>query len=172
MRRPVTKLLNAAVLSMLLFAGCGSKAVPLTEELVQMQNEQSLQSVVDQITQKIGMQMPAELDETALKELFYVGKNDVEEFAGKLAMQAGDTEQIIAIKANPRKKQTVVNSLGRRLSDVQAFPLEENENTGDGQVVEKGNYIFLLILNDTTEGRNADMEDAIALINEAFPGES
>ncbi|WP_101911530.1 DUF4358 domain-containing protein [Marasmitruncus massiliensis] len=172
MKRTVTKSLNAVILSILLLTGCGSKAVPLTDELVQMQNGQSLQNVVDQIAEKIGMQMPANLDETALKELFYVSKNDIEEFAGKIAMQAGDTEQIVAVKANPKKKQAVINSLGRRLSDVQAFLSEEKETAENGQVVEKGNYVFLLILNDATEDRNADMEDAIALLNEAFLGES
>ncbi len=172
MKRTVAKSLNAVILSIFLLIGCGSKAVPLTDELVQMKNGQSLQDVADQIAEKVGMQMPADVDETALRELFYVSKNDAEEFAGKMAMQAGDTEQIVAVKASPRKKQAVINSLGRRLSEAQSFLSEEKKTAGNGQIIEKGNYVFLLILNDAAEDRNVDMEDAVALLNEAFLGES
>lgn len=172
MKRTVIKSLNAVILTVLLFAGCGSNAVPLTEKLVQTQNGQSLQNVVDQIAEKVGMQVPANLDETALKELFYISKNDVEEYAGKIAMQDGDTEQIVAVKPNPKKKRAVVNSLGKRLSDIQASLSKGKENTGNCQVVEKGEYVVLLVLNDSEEGANADMEDAIALLNEALTEKS
>jgi hypothetical protein len=65
----------------------------------------------------------------------------------------------------------VVNSLGKRLSDIRLL-FQKKRKTRKLSGSRKGEYVVLLVLNDSEEGANADMEDAIALLNEALAEKS
>ena len=87
-------------------------------------------------------------------------------------MTMTSADNVVAIKAKPDKKQTVVDGLTKRLEDVrnsfaQYLP-DQSEKAQKGQVIEKGDYVFLLILGSDVEKFDAEMENAVKIINEAF----
>lgn len=156
----------------LIFGGCSSKVEPIVEEPMEMANGQTVQTVVDKIADQIGMDMPADLEDTVLKDLFSIKPADIEDYAGKVSMEPTSMNQIVAVKANPEKLQKVLKGLKRRLSDVQtSFSQnheDENEQILQGQVVEKGNYIFLIVLCEDSETIDTQMEEIIKIIEEVF----
>jgi len=166
-------LLMAIMLSLGIFTGCGSKAEAPSENTVTMKSGESVQSVVDKIFNEIGMQMPADIDDSVLKDIFYIDPStDVEEYFGKMAMTITSADHIIAVKSKPEKKQDVIDGLNKRLEDVQAsfaqYLPDQSEKANKGQVIEKGDYVFLLILGQEVETIDDDMVKAVEIINGAF----
>lgn len=162
-------LLLAAIL---IFGGCSTKAEPIVEEPMEMANGQTIQTVVDKIADRIGMDMPADVKDTVLKDLFFISPAYVEDYAGKISMQPTSMNQIVAVKANPEKSKKVLKGLKKRLSDMKmSFSQnheDENEQILQGQVVEKGNYIFLIILCEDSETIDTQMQEIIKIIEEVF----
>ena len=60
----------------------------------------------------------------------------------------------------------------KRLEDVQEsfeqYLPEQYEKAKKGQILIKGNYAFFLIIGESSETMDQDMEKAISIINEAF----
>ena len=172
MKKSVTLFL-AAILCLGLFAGCGKETSSSGDGSAQMKDGESVQTVVDKIVDEIGMQMPSDIDDGIYKDLFYIDTAaDCEEYYGKMAMTMTSADNVVAIKAKPDKKQTVVDGLTKRLEDVrnsfaQYLP-DQSEKAQKGQVIEKGDYVFLLILGSDVEKFDAEMENAVKIINEAF----
>lgn len=151
-----------------MLAGCGSKAGGGTDA-VQMKDGNTVQTVVDRIEDEIGIQMSADIDDQVLTDLFYTDPEaDVEEYAGKMAMTMTSADTVVAVKAKPESRQKVLDGLTKRLADVQAsferYLPDQYEKSQRGLVIEKGDYLFLVIIGETSE----DMEKAQGIIEEAF----
>ena len=160
--------LAAVLVCIGMFAGCGSKAEGGTDT-VQMKDGNTVQTVVDQIENEIGLQMPADIDDQVLADLFYIDPEaDVEEYAGKMAMTMTSSDNVVAVKAKPEARQKVFDGLTKRLADVQAsferYLPDQYEKAQRGLVVEKGDYLFLLIVGETEE----DLENAKGIVEGAF----
>lgn len=151
-----------------MLAGCGSKADGGTDA-VQMKDGNTLQTVVDRIEDEVGIQMSADIDDQLFTDLFYIDpETDVEEYAGKMAMSMTSADNVVAVKAKPESRQKVLDGLNKRLADVQAsfeqYLPDQYEKSQRGLVIEKGDYLFLLIVGETSE----DQEKAQEIIAEAF----
>ncbi|MEM1483997.1 DUF4358 domain-containing protein [Oscillospiraceae bacterium PP1C4] len=171
--RKTIALFMTFMLSLGMLAGCGSKAEAPSVNSVTMENGKTVQSVVDQISEDVGMQMPADIDDSVLKDIFYIDPStDIEEYYGKMAMTITSADNIVAVKAKPDKKQVVVDGLNKRLEDVRAsfaqYLPDQSEKAKKGQVIEKGDYVFLLILGQDVENFEDDMAKAVKYIDEAF----
>lgn len=162
--------LVAAVL--LIFCGCHTKAEPIVEAPILMQDGQTVQTVVDKMANRIAIPMPADLDDTALKNLFSISPTHVQEYAGKISMEPGNMDHFVALRANPKKKRAVIKGLNRRLSDMQRVfsqnQTDEDEKILKGEIVEKGDYVFLAILCEENEMVEEDMQEMLGIIEEAF----
>ena len=78
------------------------------------------------------------------------------------------SDNVVAVKAKPESRQKVLDGLNKRLADVQAsfeqYLPDQYEKSQRGLVIEKGDYLFLLIVGETSE----DQEKAQEIITEAF----
>ena len=160
----------AAVCCLGILAGCSQQEEAAGGET--MKEGQSVQTVVDQIAEEIGIQMPADVDDTILKDMFYLDAGDVEAYAGKMAMTMTSADNVLAVQAKPGQADAAQEALEQRLADVQnAFAQylpDQSEKAQKGQVVRRGDYVFLLILGESSETYDSDMERAIQIVDEAF----
>lgn len=149
-------------------AGCGAKPAAGAE----MIDGQSVQTVVDTIANDVGMQMPADVDDELLKSMFYIDRADTEEYYGKMAMTMTSADNVVAVKAKQGKGEAVKTSLEKRLSDVQKsfeqYLPDQYEKAMKGQVIQKGDYVFLAIIGLDSTTYDADMAKVNEIINAAF----
>lgn len=164
------KKILAAACCLGLLAGCAQQGEAAGGET--MKEGQSVQTVVDQIADEIGIQMPADVDDTILKDMFYLDASEVESYAGKMAMTMTSADNVLAVQAKSGQADAAQEALEQRLADVQnAFAQylpDQSEKAQKGQVVRRGDYVFLLILGQSTETYDSDMERAIQIIDDAF----
>ena len=136
-----------------------------------LKDSATLQEIVDKIDTEIGIQMPSELDEQTLQDLFGVKKEDVEEFYGKFAMVMNSSDNVIAIKAKDGKAEDVKAALEKRKEDViQSFEQylpDQYEKAQKGLVITKGNYVFLVIVGEA-EQIDQDMNKAKEIVDSYF----
>ena len=96
----------------------------------------------------------------------------VEDYAGKITFVNVSSDNVIAVKAKEGQIDTVKAGLTKRLEDVQEsfeqYLPEQYEKAKKGQILIKGNYAFFLIIGESSETMDQDMEKAISIINEAF----
>ena len=158
-----------AVCCLGIFVGCSK-----TESAsgTAMKEGESVQTVVDRIAEEVGIQMPADVDDGILKDIFYLDTDQVEEYAGKMSITMTSADNLLAVKAKAGEQETVREALEKRLSDVQnAFAQylpEQSEKAQKGQVVQHGDYLFLVIIGESSETFDSDMEQALKIIDDAF----
>lgn len=158
------------LVAILILSGCHAKPEPMQQEQIEMTNGQSVATVVQKMSDELGMEMPADVDKDTLKDLFFIDEESVQDYAGKLSMKSTKMDQFIAIKTKPEKHQIVVNKLKQRLSDVQVSFAEyqEDENRLQGQIVENGNYVFLIIINESSRTIDSQMQKMLDIVRDAF----
>lgn len=132
----------------------------------------TLEDIVNKISEEIGLQMPAPIDEAILNDLFHINSDMIEEFAGFYSMVMTSSDNVVAIKAAPGKTLEVVGALEQRKTDVvdsfaQYLP-DQFEKAQAGKVITKGDYAFLLILGDYEKGFDAEIAKAEEIINSFF----
>ena len=171
MKKIFAVLLSAALFAGML-AGCGSKPAA-SGDSAEMKEGQTIQTVVDQIIDEVGIAMPAEIDDTLMKDVFYIDpEKDVDEYYGQFAMVNVSADNLLAVKAKPEQKDAVIEAMGKRLKDVQAsfanYLPDQSEKAQKGRVVDRGNYVFLVILGESPETFDDDLDRAVKIIDEAF----
>ena len=138
-------LLAAAVLCTGLLSGCGSKDA--SGASMEMKEGQSVQTVVDQIAEDVGIAMAAPIDDEMLKQLFYIDPSDAQAYYGQISMANVSADNVVAIQAAPDKKDAVVEGLNKRLEDVQnsfAQYLPEQYEKAEGSGCRKGELCFFI----------------------------
>lgn len=134
--------------------------------------EASAKGVVDAIENAVGIAMPSEIDDTTLKDVFYIDPADAEEYYGKMSMTNTSADHVLAVKPKADKKDAVKQSLEKRLQDVRSsfeqYLPEQYEKSQKGQVYERGDYLFLLILGESTDTFDADMQKTLDIIDATF----
>ena len=168
--KKIFAVLLSAVLCAGALAGCGSKPAA-SGSSAEMKEGQTIQTVVDQIIDEVGIAMPAEIDDTLMKDVFYIDpEKDVDEYYGQFAMVNVSADNLLAVKAKPEQRDAVIEAMGKRLKDVQAsfanYLPDQSEKAQKGRVVDRGNYVFLVILGPETF--DDDLDRAVKIIDEAF----
>ena len=168
--KKLIKVMGILCLSAVLYA-CGSSA-QTPSATMEMKSGESVHSVVTRINDEIGIAMPADVDDTALKEVFYVNPADVEAYAGKFAMVMTSSDNVVAVKAKEGKAEDVASALERRLEDVknsfEQYLPEQFAKAEKGAVIRKGDYVFLLIVGQLDDTIDQDYDKAKKIIDEAF----
>ena len=132
MKKIFAVLLSAALFAGML-AGCGSKPAA-SGDSTEMKEGQTIQTVVDQIIDEVGIAMPAEIDDALMKDVFYIDpEKDVDEYYGQFAMVNVSADNLLAVKAKPEQKDAVIEAMGKRLKDVQARPVGKGANGPRGR---------------------------------------
>lgn len=132
----------------------------------------TLETIVTQINEEIGIQMPGDVDETTLSDLFHISSDMVDTFYGKFAMTMTSSDNVVAVKAAPGKIEDVVSALEQRKAEViQSFEMylpDQYEKAQAGQVIVRGDYAFLIIIGDYEKGFDNEMAKAEEIIDSYF----
>lgn len=145
----------------LMFTGCSQSG----SESVQLKDGETLESVVTSITEELTMPMPAQVDDTILKDVFYVDPEDTNSYFGQFAMVNVSSANVIVVEAKGEDQvASIQESLEKRKDDVcnsfEMYLPDQYEIAQNGKVVTKGNYVALLMIE------NVDRAEEI--FNEAF----
>lgn len=196
--KKMTSLLLAALLTAGVFAGCSENgrvgqlekdAKTRTEEDMSsgmdtakemMENEQGmimaagsrLQDVIMQLGEELGITMPEKLDESSLKEVFGVDPADIEEYYGEYSAVNTSADHIIGLKVKDGKVDAVRQALEARKEEIvknfEEYLPDQYEKAQAGQIIQKGNYLFLVIAGDSEKGYDSEMDRARKIVNGYF----
>lgn len=196
--KKMTSLLLAALLTAGVFAGCSENgrvgqlekdAKTRTEEDMSsgmdtakemMENEQGmimaagsrLQDVIMQLGEELGITMPEKLDESSLKEVFGVDPADIEEYYGEYSAVNTSADHIIGLKVKDGKVDAVRQALETRKEEIvknfEEYLPDQYEKAQAGQIIQKGNYLFLVIAGDSEKGYDSEMDRARKIVNGYF----
>jgi len=119
-----------------------------------------------------GFTMPAELDDSILKDILGIDPEDVEEYTGYITMVNISTDNLIAIKAKEGKVETVQKKLEER-QDAQAKEFEkylqdQYQKVTVGKVIVIGDYVFLATLCRMDEDPATEAADIETFIRGSF----
>lgn len=153
MKKIIPLLLLTGIL--LTIFGCSSKSkTPISSEAQEILREgETLQSIVEQIAQRIEIQSPGEINGDVLKEIYHIPLNYVDDFYGVISLINFSADNVIIVKAKDNRIDDVIESLNTRKQDVIAnmhLPTEMKK-AEEGVVVSRGNYIMLFIGGKITE---------------------
>lgn len=196
--KKMTSLLLAALLTAGVFAGCSENgrvgqlekdAKTRTEEDLSsgmdtakemMENEQGmimaagsrLQDVIMQLGEELGITMPEKLDESSLKEVFGVDPADIEEYYGEYSAVNTSADHIIGLKVKDGKVDAVRQALEARKEEIvknfEEYLPDQYEKAQAGQIIQKGNYLFLVIAGDSEKGYDSEMDRAQKIVSGYF----
>lgn len=196
--KKMTSLLLAALLTAGVFAGCSENgrvgqlekdAKTRTEEDMSsgmdtakemMENEQGmimaagsrLQDVIMQLGEELGITMPEKLDESSLKEVFGVDPADIEEYYGEYSAVNTSADHIIGLKVKDGKVDAVRQALETRKEEIvknfEEYLPDQYEKAQAGQIIQKGNYLFLVIAGDSEKGYDSEMDRAQKIVSGYF----
>ena len=76
--------------------------------------------------------MPADVDDTILKDMFYLDASEVESYAGKMAMTMTSADNVLAVQAKSGQADAVQEALEQRL-DLQAGDERETAALTNGE---------------------------------------
>lgn len=196
--KKMTSLLLAALLTAGVFAGCSengrvgqlekdtktrteedmSSGMDTAKEM--MENEQGmimaagsrLQDVIMQLGEELGITMPEKLDESSLKEVFGVDPADIEEYYGEYSAVNTSADHIIGLKVKDGKVDAVRQALEARKEEIvknfEEYLPDQYEKAQAGQIIQKGNYLFLVIAGDSEKGYDSEMDRAQKIVNGYF----
>lgn len=166
------KILISILLTIITFVpltGCTNNTATSS---IALKNGVTLQSIVDDIETAIPLQMPAPVDETTLNDLFHIDPTSIEEYAGKFSMTMTSSDNVVAVKAKPGKVDDVKAALEKRKEDLitsfSQYFVDQLEKAQLGKVIQKGDYIFLIIAGDAEKGLDKEMATAENIINNSF----
>ena len=179
----MTALLLAALLTATVFTGCSengrvgqleedaktraqedlsagmdtAKEMLENEEGMIMAAGSRLQDVIMQLGEELGITMPEKLDETSLKEVF--GVDPAADHIIGLKVKDGRVDAVKqALEAH---KEEIVNNFAEYLPD-------QYDKAQAGQIIQKGNYLFLVIAGDGEKGYDNEMDRAQKIVNGYF----
>lgn len=165
-------------LSLASFVGCTSSASP--EDILGTESANgstlkagsTLEDIIIQIEEEIGIQMPSEIDDTTLSDMFHISSDLLDTFYGKSSLTMTSSDNVLAVKAAPGKIQEVTTALEKRKDDVvKSFEMylpDQYEKAQAGKVIIKGDYAFLIIIGDYEKGFDNEVAKAEEIIDSYF----
>ncbi len=143
----------------MLLSGCGD-----TPSRAALKENITLGDIVTELRQEFSPPSPGQIGDSYLKGLYGVNPKDVDAYAGFISLDDTSPDQVLAIKAGEGKASSIKNALEDRLTFVQsefeAGSPTQHKKAMAGQVVVKGDFLFLIILG--REAMDADEEMARA----------
>ena len=134
-----------------------------------------LEDIVSDLSVTLGehyVQMPVALSEEALSNILGVNPEIVEEYAGDFSMTMTSADCFVAIKAEEGYGNEVRAALEKRRAEVEKMfqqylpgPLSVAKA---GKVLQKGDYVFLIMLGDAKNGPEKDVASAEEIIQSYF----
>ena len=160
--KKIISILMAALTVAVIFTGCGAKNGG--NAAGGLKDGASLSDIVDKIQSDIGIAMSSPVDDTVLKDIYGINKEDIEEYAGEMSMVMTSSDTFLIVKAKQEKAEAVKSALEKRRETIiqgQYLPAEI-EKANAGKVYTNGNYIALMVLGNTMTEDGQDFDSAMA----------
>ncbi len=142
------------------------------EEGMLMAAGSRIQDVVMKLGEELGITMPEKLDEAALKDVFGLDPSDIEEYYGEYSAVNTSADHIIGVKVKKGKVDTVRKALETRKEEVvknfKEYLPDQYDKAQAGRIIEKGNYLFLVIAGDSEKGYDNQLNRAEEIIGGYF----
>lgn len=167
MKKIVVALLSL-LLGCTLAVGCSS-----SKDQTTLKQGETLSGIVSKIeTQVGGITMGKEVEESDLSNMFGISPEDVEEYAGKFSIVMNSSDNLLAVRAKEGRADAVEEALeARRQAVIQNFETylpEQLAKAQAGQVIRKGDYVFLVIVGQNSDNPALPVEEAVQIIEDAF----
>lgn len=131
-----------------------------------------IQDVVMDIGEALGITMPNKLDETSLKDVFGLDPADIEEYYGEYSAVNTSADHIIGVKVKDGKVDKVRKALESRKEEVlknfEEYLPDQYDKAQAGKIIEKGNYLFLVIAGDANRGYDNEINRAEEIVGGYF----
>lgn len=142
----ITALAMAVIMMATAFTACSSNEKTIKEGT-------TLKQISEKIDSEFGeygaIAMATEIDETTLKDLYYINPEDVEEFYGTNSMSMTNSDAFLAVKAKDGKVDSIKESLEKRKADLEAqfefYPVNGSYvRAKSSEIYQVGNYVFFI----------------------------
>ena len=144
------------------------------EEGMMMAEGIALRDIITKLGEEMGITMPQRLEEKDLQDILGLKAEDVEEYYGEYSSVGTSADHIIGIKAKKGKAPQVRAAMESRKEEIikkfAEYLPEELEKAQCGKIIEKGDYLFLVIAGGPEEDCSDRSEKAERIIEESFSG--
>lgn len=131
-----------------------------------------IQDVIMELEENLGITMPEKLDQQSLQEVFGLNPDDIEEYYGEYSAVNTSADHIIGIKVKDGKADAVKSALESRKQEIvdnfQEYLPDQYDKAQAGKIIQKGNYLFLVIAGDSEKGYDNEMNRAQHIIDSYF----
>lgn len=142
------------------------------EQGMLMEAGSRIQDVIMELGETLGITMPQKIDQASLQEVFGLSPSDIEEYYGEYSSVNTSADHIIGVKVKEGRVDAVRSALEKRKETVvenfKEYLPDQYDKAQAGKIIEKGNYLFLVIAGDSTKGYDSEMQRAEQIIDGYF----
>ena len=127
-----------------------------------------IQDVIMELEENLGITMPEKLDQQSLQEVFGLNPDDIEEYYGEYSAVNTSADHIIGVKVKDGKVDEVKSALESHKQEIvdnfEEYLPDQYDKAQAGKIIQKGNYLFLVIAGDSEKGYDSEMNRAQHII--------
>ena len=131
-----------------------------------------IQDVIMELEENLGISMPEKLDQQSLQEVFGLNPDDIEEYYGEYSAVNTSADHIIGVKVKDGKVDEVKSALESHKQEIvdnfEEYLPDQYDKAQAGKIIQKGNYLFLVIAGDSEKGYDSEMNRAQHIIDGYF----
>lgn len=131
-----------------------------------------IQDVIMELEENLGITMPEKLDQQSLQEVFGLNPDDIEEYYGEYSAVNTSADHIIGVKVKDGKVDEVKSALESHKQEIvdnfEEYLPDQYDKAQAGKIIQKGNYLFLVIAGDSEKGYDSEMNCAQHIIDGYF----
>lgn len=131
-----------------------------------------IQDVIMELEENLGITMPEKLDQQSLQEVFGLNPDDIEEYYGEYSAVNTSADHIIGVKVKDGKVDEVKSALESHKQEIvdnfEEYLPNQYDKAQAGKIIQKGNYLFLVIAGDSEKGYDSEMNRAQHIIDGYF----
>ena len=131
-----------------------------------------IQDVIMELEENLGITMPEKLDQQSLQEVFGLNPDVIEEYYGEYSAVNTSADHIIGVKVKDGKVDEVKSALESHKQEIvdnfEEYLPDQYDKAQAGKIIQKGNYLFLVIAGDSEKGYDSEMNRAQHIIDGYF----
>ncbi len=159
--------LSLVVVMMLGLVGCGG-----TEAAIELKDDFTVQTVVEDVMEAYPLTMPGEIDATSFKDVFYIDETMYEDYSAHMSMMMPGTDVVVLVEAKEGMAESVKESLEKFVEDLKMSAYLPNDiaKIDAAEVITNGNFVFLALVLDQNDAENptAGIEGCNEIFMESF----
>lgn len=132
--------------------------ISCTKDTVSTTKSVDLNVIMEDISNNVDISMPTELDKQTLQELFNLTPDQVAKYSGVFSMTMTSADTFIGIKAIDGDISLIKEAYNNRINYIKDSFIKnidsEYNKVNNAKIIVKGDYVFLIISNNTKEVQN------------------